>query len=107
MVLYNVTISIDVSCEHEWLDWMREVHIPDVIKTGFFKEGKICRLIGGEEEGGKTYAIMYTSYTEESLEDYKKNHAPKLQLEHNAKFQGRFAAFRSELRVLQEFIHES
>ncbi|MGB1507955.1 MAG: DUF4286 family protein, partial [Crocinitomicaceae bacterium] len=84
MVLYNVTISIDVSCEHEWLEWMREVHIPDVIKTGFFKEAKICRLIGGEEEGGKTYAIMYTSYTEEDLEDYKKNHAPKLQLEHNA-----------------------
>ena len=107
MVLYNVTISIDVSCEREWLDWMREVHIPDVIKTGFFKEAKICRLIGGEEEGGKTYAVMYTSYTKEGLEDYKKNHAPKLQLEHNAKFLGKFAAFRSELRVLQEFIHES
>ena len=51
--------------------------------------------------------IRDSSYTEEGLEDYNKNHAPKLQLEHNAKFQGRFAAFRSELRVLQEFIHES
>lgn len=107
MVLYNVTISIDVNCELEWLEWMKGVHIPDVIKTGFFKEAKICRLIGGEEEGGKTYAIMYTSHSEESLEEYKKNHAPKLQLEHNAKFLGRFAAFRSELRVLQEFTHES
>ena len=39
----------------------------------------------------------------DGYEEYKKNHAPKLQLEHNAKFLGRFAAFRSELRVLQEF----
>ena len=107
MVLYNVTISIDVNCELEWLEWMKGVHIPDVIKTGFFKEAKICRLIGGEEEGGKTYAIMYTSHSEEGLEEYKKNHAPKLQLEHNAKFLGRFAAFRNELRALQEFTHES
>ena len=69
MVLYNVTISVDVSGEQEWLDWI-EVHIPDVIKTGF--QGlKYARLIG-EEEGGKTYAIMYTSYTGEGLEDYKK-----------------------------------
>ena len=65
MILYNVTISIDQSCEDEWLDWMRSIHIPDVIKTGFFKECKICRLIDGEEKGGKTYAVMYSAYTEE------------------------------------------
>ena len=97
MVLYNVTISIDVSGEQEWLDWMREV-IFHVING--FKEVKICRL-NREEEGGKTYAIMYTSYTEEGLEDYK-NHAPKLQLEHNAKFQGRFAALEG-IRVLRVY----
>jgi len=106
MVLYNVTISIDHTCEDEWLVWMRGVHIPDVIETGFFKEGKICRLIGGEEEGGKTYAIIYTAYTKEGVEEYKKNHSKKLQAEHNAKFQGRFAAFRSELQIIEEFLHE-
>ena len=54
MVLYNVTISIDLECEAEWLKWMKESHIPDVIQTGYFKECKLCRLKGGEEHGGKT-----------------------------------------------------
>ena len=106
MILYNVTISIDQSCEDEWLDWMRRIHIPDVIQTGFFKECKICRLIDGEEKGGKTYAVMYTAYTQEGLDHYKSKYSASLQNEHNAKFQGRFAAFRTELNILKEFSHE-
>ena len=106
MILYNVTISIDQSCEDEWLDWMRSIHIPDVIQTGFFKECKLCRLIGAEEQGGKTYAILYTANTEKGLLEYQEKHAPHLQKEHNSKFQGRFAAFRTELNVIEEFTHE-
>ena len=106
MILYNVTISIDAACETEWLSWMRDTHIRDVIRTGYFKECKLCRLVGAEEQGGKTYAIMYTAYTEKGLLEYQAKHAPSLQNEHNIKFQGRFAAFRTELNVIQEFIHE-
>ena len=106
MILYNVTISIDAACETEWLSWMRDTHIRDVIRTGYFKECKLCRLVGAEEQGGKTYAIMYTAYTEKGLLEYQEKHSPNLQNEHNMKFQGRFAAFRTELNVIQEFIHE-
>ena len=106
MILYNVTISIDQSCEDEWLDWMRRIHIPDVIQTGFFKECKLCRLIDGEEEGGKTYAVMYSAFTEEGLNEYKSNHSEVLQEQHNTKFQGRFVAFRTELKIIKEFSHE-
>ena len=106
MILYNVTISIDAACETEWLSWMRDTHIRDVIRTGYFKECKLCRLVDAEEQGGKTYAIMYTAYTEQGLLEYQEKHSPSLQNEHNMKFQGRFAAFRTELNVIQEFIHE-
>lgn len=106
MILYNVTISIDQSCEDEWLDWMRSIHIPEVIQTGFFKECKLCRLIEGEEEGGKTYAVMYSAFSEEGLNEYKSNHSGALQKQHNTKFQGRFAAFRTELKIIKEFSHE-
>ena len=106
MILYNVTISIDAACENEWVSWMRDTHIADVIRTGYFKECKLCRLVGAEEQGGKTYAIMYTAHTEKGLLEYQQMHSPSLQKEHNTKFQGRFAAFRTELNIIQEFIHE-
>jgi hypothetical protein len=103
MILYNVTISVDGEIRTEWLEWMRGEHIPDVLKTGFFKECKLCRLLGGEEQGGKTYAIMYLAFDEKGLGEYQTKFAPGLQNEHNTRFGGKFAAFRTELEVIEEF----
>ena len=65
-VLYNVTISIDPSIEEDWLDWMKNVHIPEVMKTGFFLENRICR-IHAFEEGGLTYAVQYVAKSMQDL----------------------------------------
>lgn len=102
MVVYNVTVSIDNSIEEEWLEWMRNIHIPEVMATGFFRDSKLCR-VHGEEEGGKTYAIMYTAKSHNHLEQYQEQFAKDLQDKHNQKFQGKFAAFRTLLSVEQEF----
>jgi len=102
MVLYNVTLSIDAETEEIWLKWMKETHIPDVMATKHFRDCKLCR-VHGEEEGGKTYAIMYTAFSEKDFDDYQMNHAPRLQAEHLQMFQGKFAAFRTVLSVIEEF----
>lgn len=102
MVVYNVTISLDVSVAEDWLTWMRDTHIPDVMSTGHFRDSKICR-VHGEEEGGITYAIMYTAISQEDLDNYQAQHAPRLQTEHTQKFEGKFASFRTLLSVVQEF----
>lgn len=102
MVVYNVTISIDQNISVEWLHWMRETHIPDIMKTGHFRDSKICR-VHGEEEGGLTFAVMYTAKSQEDFDEYQEKHAPQLQLEHTKRFKGQFAAFRTLLSVLQEF----
>ena len=36
MIIYNVTINIEEAATAEWLAWMQETHIPDVIATGKF-----------------------------------------------------------------------
>ena len=35
MILYNVTVNIDTDVEEDWIEWMKETHIPEVMKTGF------------------------------------------------------------------------
>lgn len=102
MILYNVTVSIDPQIQEEWLDWMKSKHIPDVMATGCFIEGRISR-VHGEEEGGVTFAIAYVSPSQELFETYQQNHAPALQKEHGERFSGQFAAFRTLLTVLEEF----
>jgi len=102
MVVYNVTISLDVEIAENWLNWMSDTHVPDVMATGHFRDCKICR-VHGEEDGGITYAIMYTAISQEDLDTYQEKHSPRLQQEHSAKFKGKFASFRTLLSVVQEF----
>lgn len=101
MILYNVTINIDDDVHDEWLQWMKEVHIPDVMNTGYFLENRICKIMA-ESEGGVSYAIQYLCKNMEDLEDYQEKHAPRLQQEHTDRYAGKFAAFRTLLEVVHQ-----
>lgn len=102
MILYNVTVSIDVSVEQDWLTWMKTKHIPDVIATGCFIEGRLSR-VHAEEEGGMTYAVSYVAVTQEQFDAYQEKHARELQREHSERYEGRFAAFRTMMTIVEEF----
>lgn len=102
MILYNITISIDPAIESDWLKWMRQVHIPRVMDKGGFIESRLCR-VHGDEEGGVTYAIGYIAPSQEHMEKYQQVFAPIMQKEHEDRFSGKFAAFRTLLTVIQEF----
>ncbi|PKP46072.1 MAG: DUF4286 domain-containing protein [Bacteroidetes bacterium HGW-Bacteroidetes-12] len=98
MLIYNITINIDESVHQDWLNWMKNVHIPDVMNTGCFKENRICKVLSTQEdEVGHTYAIQYFCLSKEMLDSYQKEHAPKLQKSHLERYDGKFVAFRTLL----------
>ncbi len=98
MILYNVTINIDKDCELEWLDWMRTVHIPEVLATGMFIQNNLFKLISPLEEGqGATYSIQYFADSIKELDDYLENFASGLIDKHVQRYRDRFVAFRTVL----------
>tara|TARA_B110000046_G_scaffold44225_3_gene49246 strand:- start:25434 stop:25733 length:300 start_codon:yes stop_codon:yes gene_type:complete len=99
MIIYNVTVKIDHSVHQEWLDWMKNNHIQDVIKTGHFVDYKICKILIDDEEG-VNYSIQYRCNTMKDLHIYQVHDAVKLQKEHTDKFDGKFVAFRTLLEEL-------
>lgn len=96
MIIYNVTVNIDDSVHDEWLKWMKEKHIPDVLKTGCFTENKMLKLLV-EEESGTSYSIQYSCKTIDEFNRYQKEFAPKLQEEHRKRYADKFVAFRTLL----------
>jgi hypothetical protein len=102
MLIYNVTVSIDQQIEQDWLHWMRNTHILEVLQTGCFLECRLSR-VNGEEEGGCTYSVMYLAPSEADYNHYQQQFAPKLQEAHTLRYQGKFAAFRTTLQVIEEF----
>ena len=98
MYIYNVTVTLEKEIHNAWLKWMKEKHIPDVMRTGIFTENKICKLVTGEPE--ITYAIQYTFQMMEDLNKYQKEFAPIFQKEHTDKFKDKFAVFRTILEII-------
>ncbi|MBX7093671.1 MAG: DUF4286 family protein [Flavobacteriales bacterium] len=99
MILYNVTVNIDHDVEQEWLKWMKEVHIPDVLRTGMFIENKICKILA-ESEGGTSYSVQYLCKDMPTFQQYEETFAPALRAEHTEKYKGKFVAFRTLLEVV-------
>ncbi|HHC78947.1 MAG TPA: DUF4286 family protein [Flavobacteriia bacterium] len=99
MYIYNVTVNIDRSAEQDWLRWMQEKHIPDMLATGKFSEAKLSQVMV-EEEQGVTYSVQYTTDSEETLQKYYGENADKLRKESLALFGEKFVAFRTELKVI-------
>ena len=98
MILYNVTINIEEEIEEEWLLWMKDKHIPDVMATGFFTESKLYKLLSEVPESTSiTYSIQYYAPSIKQVNDYLKKSAPDLIAEHQNKYRNKFVAFRTVL----------
>lgn len=100
MVIYNVTLILDEGTEHEWLQWMKETHIPDVMATGCFIDKQMLKVTDSPNEGA-TYCMQYTARTMEAYEDYRQNFAPRLQESLNTQFAGKFVAYRSLMEQIE------
>ena len=102
MILYNVTVNVEDSIREEWIKWMREIHIPEVMQTGLFKEHKLLHLLN-EEDGntGATFAIQYFCETMQDYDKYQAEFAKNLQFEHSRRYKGKFVAFRTLLEVIE------
>lgn len=97
MLLYNVTVGIDNDVEAEWLQWMKETHIPNVLRTGMFVSHKIYKVLHDQEDGTTSYSIQYFAETIEHVTQYLEVFAPVLIEEHRKRFHDKHVAFRTLL----------
>jgi hypothetical protein len=102
MIIYNVTVSVEKSVKEDWLKWMQEVHIPEVMATGVFLQSQINRvMVQGDSDN--TFAIAYTCASMKDLHQYQVKFAPELQQKHVARYGDKAVAFRTLMEVIQEY----
>jgi len=99
MFLYNVTLILDDAAAEEWLQWMQDVHIPEVMATGMFISNRLLKVVDSPNEG-VTYCAQYVAETLDHYNKYQEVFAPALQAELNERYKNRFVAYRS----LMEFV---
>jgi hypothetical protein len=99
MFIYNVTVNISEEAHNDWLEWMRTVHIADVLKTGCFTDARMLKVLHVSDEG-QTYSIQYRFEKMDNIEDYMQNYAQALQAEHKARYGESYTAFRTLLEEI-------
>ncbi|OON70708.1 DUF4286 family protein [Hymenobacter sp. CRA2] len=99
MILYNVTSSVDPEVAEEWVSYMRDEHMPDVMATGYFVKSQLLRLLN-EENDGYTYAAQYYCINTDQLDEYQRMAAPGLSANLETRFPGQYVSFRTVLEVL-------
>jgi len=100
MIIYNVTIKIDRDIETDWLQWMKKVHIPDVMSCGIFQDFKLFHLLDQDESDGITFAIQYFCENLKAFKQYETLYATTLKAQHEARYANRYYAFRSLLEEI-------
>ena len=93
-VIYSVTLLVDNDAVPEWVTWMLEAHIPEVMHTGCFEAYEMRRQLEPSVEGRATFEVRYLCASMEVYQRYQEQHAPRLQAAHTARFGGRFDATR-------------
>jgi ABC-type ATPase with predicted acetyltransferase domain len=101
MYIYNVTINVQEEIHDQWIKWMKEEHIPEMLDTKKFKKALMTRVLVEEPMGGITYSVQYTTESKAMLEKYYEENAEEMRSK-SKKFEGKFVAFRTELEVITE-----
>ncbi len=104
MIIYNVTVSVEPEIHEEWWNWMKTIHLPEVLRTGRFLKCQVFR-IKSHDAGveGISYAIQYSAATMRDYDDYLASEAPALKQKTVEKYGSRILAFRTVLELVEEF----
>lgn len=99
MIIFNDTVIVDEGIHESWLKWMREIHIPAVMATGYFNSCQVLTVIDSPNEG-VTYCIQYQTDTLENFNQFYTKHLHRLQAIHNQQFENQFVVFNTLMKTV-------
>ncbi|HEY4147527.1 MAG TPA: DUF4286 family protein [Chitinophagaceae bacterium] len=100
MIIYNITNKVHPSIEEAWLQWQKEEHIPDIMRSGQFADYKIFRLLEQDDSDGITYVIQYAAPSQQHYQHFIDTFDIVLRQKAFDKWGNLFIAFRTIMQVV-------
>ena len=100
MIIFNVTIKVHNSIHNDWLQWLKEEHLLDIMKTNCFSQYRIMKLLEIDDTEGPTYAIQYFAESKSLYNNYIEKFASEMRNRSFAKWGDKFIAFRSVMQIV-------
>lgn len=95
MVTYSVNIKIRYDYFDEYVAWLKNEHIPEMLALPGFTEADLCTRKGGAmESSSKELEITYKLQNEDALKTYMAEYAMPMREKGLEKFSGQYSASR-------------
>ena len=69
-MILNITFSVDKEVAEDWISWMKDKHIPDLLANGSFTEFKIMKVLSHDDERTFSYAVQYFRGSMKNIQEY-------------------------------------
>lgn len=97
-VIYEVNIEVDGAAHDDYRAWLHD-HIAEILALPGFTGAKVFEVLEPPPSAGRVgLCVQYALKSREALDDYLRDHAPRLRADGAARFGGRFQATRRVLR---------
>jgi antibiotic biosynthesis monooxygenase (ABM) superfamily enzyme len=93
-VVYVVRVAVDAAIAADYRDWLGD-HVAEILTLPGFTGAAIYREEC--EDGAIAFVVHYRLASRAALDDYFREHAPRLRAEGLARFGGRMTATRAIL----------
>jgi hypothetical protein len=100
LYIYNVTTQVKEYIKVEWLEWMRNDFIPEMIATELFSHYRIVKILDIDESDGPTYAIQYFTDNRAKYDQFVQIYSDKLSQKAIEKWKDKIFSFRSLMEVI-------
>jgi hypothetical protein len=101
MIVYNVTLVVQNDLQVEFLEWLKSEHIPDVLATGLFEEGRLFRIIEDPDlKGFNSIAVQYRLKSWDEFYQYREKHSQRLQQITKDRYGDKELSFRTYLEEI-------
>ena len=100
MIIYNITTKVAAPIHTNWLQWIKEEHIPDILDTGCFTHATVLQLLEVDDSEGPTYAVQYFAESKSLYNNYIEKFAAQMRQKAFDKWGDKFISFRSVMKVI-------
>lgn len=102
MILYNITVSVDIDICEEWVTWAKQTHIPAILATGKFVSHRLFKMLNQTPgDQGISYAIQVFCKDMSTLQSFMSQDAPLLQQELIDRFGNKAIPFHTALEEVK------
>ena len=98
MLLYNITYKVENRIAIEWVQWQKEIHIPEIINTTYFYAHYFYELPEQDDTEGKTFAIQFLAKTMEDYNKYILQFAKQFSMKERVRWGDAYIAFTTLMK---------